>query len=438
MADTQFPKGKQIKTVDLKTLTIDKWLGGGGQGDVYKVDFEGQSMALKWYKKGAIKNPEAFKRNIQSNIKHGAPSAAFLWPEALTEETEGSFGYIMKLRPNEYEDFPKFLKAKVHFKDGQTAIRASLIMVNAFKLLHNRGLSYQDLNDGNFFINPDTGDVLICDNDNVAEYGATFGIAGKPGYVAPEIVLNEQTPSVHTDRFSLAVILFLSLVVARPFEGDMTTVPCLTEALDKKFFGEDPVFIFHPTDHRNPPVRGIHSNAINFWPTMPKYIQDAFIKSFVDAVKDRGNREDTDRTDETTWEKLLLRLRDETLTCPNCGWETVYPTDGSAAKCMNAKCNFNLPKMLFLEFKKYKVVLYPGMKIYKNHLGLVDEFDSVIGEVVQNKKNPSLWGIKNLTDDTWQETTPDGNTKTVDKNGAVRALKGIKVSFGSGVTAEIK
>ena len=29
-------------------------------------------------------------------------------------------------------------------------------------------MSYQDLNDGNFFIDPQTGKVLICDNDNVA------------------------------------------------------------------------------------------------------------------------------------------------------------------------------------------------------------------------------------------------------------------------------
>jgi len=444
MADEQFKQGRQIKTADFKILTVQNRLGGGGQGDVYKVDFEGKSMALKWYKAGAVKNPVAFRKNIAANIDNGAPSNAFLWPEALTEEVDGSFGYVMKLRPSGYEDFPKFLKAKVHFKDGQTAIRAALIMVNAFKQLHNKGLSYQDLNDGNFFINPDTGDVLICDNDNVAEYGASFGIAGKPGYVAPEIVLGEKTPSVHTDRFSLAVILFLALVVARPFEGQRTTVPCLTEKLDKQFFGEDPVFIFHPKmseldeKRRNPPVRGIHGNAINFWPTLPSYIQNAFIKTFVDAVKDRGNGEDTDRTSETEWEKLLLRLRDETLTCQQCGWETVYPTDGTTPKCLNSKCNYTFQKLLLLEFKRSKVVIYPGMKVYGNHMDKPDDFDKVIGEVVQNKKNPNLWGIKNLTNDTWQEIAPDGNTRSVDNNGAVRALSGIKVSFGNGITAEIK
>jgi len=293
------------------------------------------------------------------------------------------------------------------------------------------------LNDGNFFINPDTGDVLVCDNDNVAPYGSTFGIAGKPGYVAPEIVLAEKPPSIHTDRFSLGVILFLSLVMARPFEGQMTTVPCLTEKLDRKFFGEDPVFIFHPTDHRNPPVRGIHGNAINFWPTLPKYIQNAFIKTFVDGLKDRGNSEDQDRSSEVEWEKLLFRLRDETLTCPQCGWETAYPTDGKKANCSNQKCHSVFPKLLVLEIKGSKIVIFPAMKIYGNHIDKIDDFDVVYGEVVTNKKNPGLWGIRNLSDMSWQEHTPDGKTRLVEKNDAIRALSGITVSFGNGVTAKI-
>jgi len=440
MADTTFQSGKQIKLTGGQTITVTRWLGGGGQGDVYEVDVGGRSMALKWYKRSSFKDSEKFqkfRKNIEKNINAGAPSDVFLWPEALTEEINGTFGYIMKLRPKGYEDFPKFLKAKVRFKDGQVAIRASLKMVNAFKQLHNKGLSYQDINDGNFFINPDTGDVLVCDNDNVAEYGASFGIAGKPGYVAPEIVLSEKTPSVHTDRFSLAVMLFLALVMSRPFEGQMTRVPCLTEAHDEKFFGKDPVFIFHPTDERNRPVRGLDNNALNLWPTLPQYMHDAFQKTFVDGVKDKGSSEDQRRTTETEWEKLLLRLRDETILCPTCSWETVYPTDGTEAKCLNVKCAQSLSPLLLLEMKGAKIVIYPTMKVYGNHMGKVDDFDKGYGEVVTNKKNPNLWGIKNQSELAWQEHTPDGNTKTVENGNAVRALAGITISFGNGITAEI-
>ena len=65
----------------------------------------------------------------------------------------------------------------------------SLDICCAFRALHLKGLSYQDLNDGNFFINGETGRVLICDNDNVAPDGDnTTGIRGKARYMAPEVV----------------------------------------------------------------------------------------------------------------------------------------------------------------------------------------------------------------------------------------------------------
>jgi serine/threonine protein kinase len=438
MTESLFESGTRIQTEQLKTLIVDKWLGGGGQGDVYKVDYSGKPMALKWYKKGALKNPFEFRKNLEKNIEDGSPSKAFLWPEAVTEEINGSFGYVMRLFPDGYKNFPMFLKNKVRFRDGIVAIESALKMVNPFKLLHNRGCSYQDINDGNVSINPDTGDVLICDCDNIAPFGSTFGIGGKPGYVAPEIVLGLKSPSVHTDRFSLAVILFLTLVVSRPFEGKMVaSAPCLTESLDRRFFGEEPIFIYHPTDHRNAPVRGVHNNAINFWPTLPGYIKDAFYKTFVDGVNDKGNREDQDRTTETEWEKLLLRLRDETVICPKCGYETVYPTDGKTSKCFNDKCPYVFPKLHLLKVGGSKIVLYPGAKLYASHFGVKDKFDEIHGEVVHNKKDEKIWGLKNLSNIPWQEKTTDGKDKVVGPNNAVRLESGSQISFGNGVTSEI-
>ncbi len=44
------------------------------------------------------------------------------------------------------------------------------------------------LNDGGFFIDTRSGDVLVCDCDNVAADGDNFGIGGMPGFMAPEVV----------------------------------------------------------------------------------------------------------------------------------------------------------------------------------------------------------------------------------------------------------
>ena len=61
------------------------------------------------------------------------------------------------------------------------------------------------------FFDPDTGDVLICDNDNVSANGIdNSSVYGTPRFMAPEIVMGQAKPSRNTDLYSLAVLLPLS------------------------------------------------------------------------------------------------------------------------------------------------------------------------------------------------------------------------------------
>src|SRR5665648_2804 len=184
---------KPSDKIELKvggSVTIKKKLGEGGQGVVYLVELNGKDYALKFYTQPITKE---FYDNLDNNIKNGAPTSAFLWSQFLTVWKENHFGYIMSLRPDEYKDFSHFLLAKVRFASLSAMINAALQISNAFHDLHRSGHSYQYLNDGNFFINPQTGAVLICDNDNVAPYGTNVDIAGKCRYMSPEVVLGENS-----------------------------------------------------------------------------------------------------------------------------------------------------------------------------------------------------------------------------------------------------
>lgn len=169
----------------------------------------------------------------------------------------------MELRSADYKDFGKFLLAKEHFACVSAMITAAILICSNFRILHNKGYSYQDLNDGNFFINPRNGDVLICDNDNVAPSGVNSGIMGKCRYMAPEIVLGKNLPNAQSDRYSLAVILFLLFFGNHPLEGkQIAETPCMTEKHEKKFYGSTPIFIYDSTDSSNRPINGIHNNVI--------------------------------------------------------------------------------------------------------------------------------------------------------------------------------
>ena len=423
---------KQNEKIELKvgnSITVKRKLGEGGQGIVYLVEMNGKQYALKWYTHDCSKD---FYNNLDNNIKNGAPTASFLWPQFLTVWKEKRFGYIMALRIDEYKDFSHFLLAKVRFSSLSAMTNAALQISNAFRELHRKGYSYQDLNDGNFFIHPTTGEVLICDNDNVAPYGKNLGIAGKCRYMAPEVVLRKSLPNADTDRFSLGILLFMLLFNNHPLEGKLIAgVPCMTDQMERRFYGSSPVFIFDPTNDTNRPVMGIHTNAIRRWPIFPQFIKDAFIHIF----GAEGIREPNKRNPENEWLKLFVRLRNETVKC-SCGGETFINMDAPESTCIN--CGKELGKPLTLNVGRNRIVMFPGQKTYSIHTKSGSEdFSTITGEVIQNKNNPALWGIRNLSTDSWMCTMPDGTQKNISTNEVVPVFKDINLVFASGLKGEV-
>lgn len=430
----EFEKGQKIQTASGEDLEIIQKLGEGGQGIVYKANYQGKEMALKWYFVRKMKNPRAFYENIQNNIRHGAPTKAFLWPTEVTEYyDDGSFGYLMDLRPGVYKDFSRFLLAKEHFLSIRALIRAALCITNGFRELHRSGYSYQDLNDGNFFVNPQNGDVLICDNDNVAPYGSNLGIAGKCRYMAPEVVLGKKRPDLHTDRFSLAVVLYMLLFRNHPLEGKRTLVPCLTEELEQRFYGSEPVFVWDTENDSNRPVRGVHANELCLWPAYPDFVRKTFQKAFGYEALVGSNIEH--RVLETDWQKLFTDLHDTTVSC-SCGSETFINPAAPVCSCIN--CGKRIERPMMLKVKKYHVALAAGKRLLSCHVQHdSDDFKGIKGSIVSSKNNPGVLGLKNNSGKNWELIFPDGTRKGCLDGQVAKLAKGMKLNFGNGNIAEI-
>ena len=159
--------------------------------------------------------------------------------------------------------------------------RTAFNLTKGYRNLHIAGAKYQDISFGNLFFNPDNGDVLICDNDNVS-YGNSKpgGVLGTPGFMAPEIVRGEARPSRDTDRYSLAVLLFYLFMVNHPLDGKQeANIKCMDMAAREKLYGTDPIFIFDPDNKTNRPVPGIHDNANIYWPLYPEQLRQLFTKA---------------------------------------------------------------------------------------------------------------------------------------------------------------
>ena len=414
----ELQNGTKVNLTIGSQATVIKELGRGGQGIVYLVDLDGQQMALKWYL-----NPpdERFYKNLERNIRQGAPSDAFIWPEYLTLQENGSYGYIMKLRPSDYFEFGNYLLARKNFKSFNAMLAAAMEICNGFMMLHRFGYSYQDLNDGNFFIRPTDGDVLICDNDNVMPQGEKSGIMGKARYMAPEIVAGG-TPDKYSDRFSLSVILFMLFFANHPFEGaKVVACPCMTEAFEKRFYGSEALFLYSPHDKSNLPVRGVHQNVIKRWPLFPSLLRNVFVEQFSEEKLRNPNT----RMIEQEWEKIISRVRDELVVCPHCQEETFVDMDESNHKCINCGKDIDTAKQLKLNNRS--LVLTAGTKLYIDNDNIPD------AEVDYFPSDKNLLVIRNLTQSSWNVDTPSGKVKVVKPNEFLPILNGLKISFGSSI-----
>ena len=407
---TELRNNSIVSLVGGGSATIIKELGRGGQGIVYLVEVCGEKKALKWY----LNAPDdKFYRNLERNIVSGAPSDAFLWPEFLTEKQQGSYGYIMKLRPQNYYEFGNFLLAKVSFKSFTAMLSAAMKICNGFMMLHRFGYSYQDLNDGNFFIDPQTGDVLICDNDNVMPQGEKSGIMGKARYMAPEIVAGG-IPDKYSDRFSLSVILFMLFYANHPFEG-AKVVACMTESFEKKFYGSEALFIYNPNDKSNLPVRGIHQNVIKRWPVFPKLLRDTFIDEF----SQEKLKNPSQRMIEQNWEKIISVIRDSLVVCNHCKEETFVTISNTKDKCMNCNKEVDLSKRL--------VMLNRSLPLTNKTPIYIDNDNTPDGIVTVDNNGFLL--IKNVSTETWTVETPSGKVKTVAPQEILPVKEGLKITF---------
>ena len=414
--------GCKVELTSGGQATIIKELGRGGQGIVYLVELFGETMALKWYL-----NPlgDKFYRNLEKNIQSGAPSDAFIWPEYLTVKTKGYYGYIMKLRPSNYFEFGNFLLAKKNFKSFDAMMAAAMKICEGFMMLHRFGFSYQDLNDGNFFIEPNTGDILICDNDNVMPQGEKSGIMGKARYMAPEVVAGG-IPDKYSDRFSLSVILFMLFFANHPFEGaKVVACPCMTESFEKKFYGNEATFIYDPSDKTNLPVRGVHQNVIRRWPVFPAILKDTFIDQF----SQEKLKNPTTRLIEQEWQKIISKVRDSLVICPACGEETFLNDISGTCNCMN--CGKTIDTSKYVKIGTRSLILTPNTKLY------IDNDNSADGLVVVNPQDTSMMLIQNITNNKWTAETPSGKIKEVEPKGFMPVKAGIKISFSNTSKGEI-
>ena len=165
-----FPPGKKLVIKNTSAeCTVEGFLSAGGQGEVYQVSVDGASQALKWYYPQTATAEQL--ETLAKLIHAGPPDGRFLWPEdLLLDKSTETFGYLMPLRPPRFKAISDMLSRSVS-STLKTLVTSCANLSDAFLQLHAKGWCYRDISQGNMFFDPYTGDILVCDNDNVGVNG---------------------------------------------------------------------------------------------------------------------------------------------------------------------------------------------------------------------------------------------------------------------------
>lgn len=425
--------GQKVRTESTGlTCEVLKFVGGGGQGEVYSAVVGGKHVALKWYYPASATNDQRLA--LETLAAMGAPSPKFLWPvELASAKGVMNYGYIMSLRESRYKSIVDMMKRRIE-PSFRALATVGLELSHSFLQLHARGLCYRDISFGNAFFDPDTGEVLICDNDNVTvDSQAKGGVYGTPRFMAPEIVRGDAVPSSQTDLFSLSVLLFYMFMMHHPLEGKKElSIKCLDLPAMKKLYGTDPAFIFDPDDKTNAPDPAHQKNALVFWAIYPKFLRDLFIRAFTEGIRDPSHG----RVRESNWRSVMVRLRDSIVYCGQCKAENFYDADATAVKtstqslCWSCKRQIHLPPRL--RIARNEIMLNHNAHLFPHHVDDERKYDFTqpMATVTRHPTEPNIWGLKNLSRQNWSATNTRGEVKDVGPGRSVTLAAGTRINFG--------
>ena len=140
---------------------IDRYLGGGSQGEVYQVSADGGPLALKWYFPRTATKTQ--RKILEKLVEKGIPDPRFLWPMSIATSTIArDFGYLMALRPDGYRSIANLMTRKID-PSFRALTTACYHLADSFFQLHAKGLCYRDISFGNVFLDLMSGEILVCE-----------------------------------------------------------------------------------------------------------------------------------------------------------------------------------------------------------------------------------------------------------------------------------
>ena len=181
-----------------------------------------------------------------------------------------------------------------------------------------------------------------------------------------------------------------------------------------------------PGDHGNEPVRGIQDRLIRYWDEYPDKLQKVFQRAFLSG----GNLINL-RPTELDWKQIIVEMMMDYKTC-SCGFR------GFSARLIGKENGILLcpgcGKVYYpLSDGLNRILLTEGGQLYECQTGLDPlDYETVTGQIVENRRKKGLFGIKNLSDGFWRGFYPDGSTREIHHGQAIPIWEGMTLAFERG------
>ena len=206
-------------------------LGEGGEGRVYRVDGQSNSVMKIWRPGKTPQDAEVKIRYLTGNPVKPDPRETWLitWPEHLVKENGVTVGYTMPMLDPSWEPIVKYYNLKAaeatEAEQGRELriddrVRMARNVVLSFRAVHQAGYVIGDVNEKNVEVNRQNDIALVdCDSYGFTDSatGRTFSNnMGRPEFQAPEAQGNFENRTQDQDLFGLGVIIFLLLTGYHP------------------------------------------------------------------------------------------------------------------------------------------------------------------------------------------------------------------------------
>jgi len=428
-----------------KRLTIDKILSMGGQGQVVDVvDSNGAHSAVKFYFPHTAKEEQKNKLSRLIANTFLERDVRLVNPKSLViHETDPQlWGYEMDLVDTDlFVNYDEIRFGATNPPHYPALLKICYQAADIMHQLNTSGFSYGDVSINNIFVNPESGDIRLIDNDNIDILGESKSVFGTPEYRPPEALDANYKSNEYGDRYSLSILFFMYWFWQHPFTGELCN-GYIDDDRHNEIYIKHPVFIFHPTDTSNRPFPADLEKRKRLqqrWDDSPEQLKEFFLHNF--CGEGLHNPELRKSADE--WMTLFRDLSDKTLMCAKEGCYTKNMWDGKQSQITCFGCGSTIEVPLWLESysengERVAQVLLPlGKTLQSRHLSLQDNLGNY-GEIISNPKNPNQWGIKNCSPVSWQKLDGSNQVLVEVPPGQILGLQqGVRFKVGI-ITAEIK